>query len=132
MPRLPRHPGFWLVTFLIWFGILWLLSSFSLGSTYAPPVNHFDKIQHFGYFLGGSGLFCAWLFRRKPEHPNWKAILCTAIIVVSLVGMLDEWHQSFTPGRSGNDPYDWLADFFGAITGAFIFRKIHPRLKWDS
>lgn len=132
MPRLPRHPQFWFIAFLLWFAVLWGLSSFSLNSTYSPPVNHFDKVEHFGYFFGGSCLLCAWLYRRNPQHRDWKAILTTAIVVISLVGVLDEYHQSFTPGRSGNDPYDWLADFFGAITGAFIFRKIHPRLKWDS
>jgi VanZ family protein len=132
MPRLPRQPRFWLSAFLIWFGILWVLSSFSFNTGYAPPVNHIDKVQHFGYFLGGSGLLCAYLYRRNPDRPNWRAIFTTAIVLVSLVGLLDEWHQSFTPGRSGNDPGDWMADFLGAVTGALVFKRIHHRLKWHS
>ncbi|RYD17121.1 MAG: hypothetical protein EOP88_28250, partial [Verrucomicrobiaceae bacterium] len=122
-------PRFWFIAFLIWFAVLWGLSSISLNSGHSPPIDHFDKVQHFGYFFGGSGLLCAWLFRRNPERPDWKRIFTVSIVVLSLVGALDEYHQSFTPGRSGNDLYDWLADFLGAIAGAFTFRKFHAHLK---
>lgn len=129
MLRLPRHPRFWLIAFLVWFAVLWGLSSLSLNSVYSPPVNHFDKVEHFGYFFGGSGLLCAWLYRRNPAQPDWKRIFSIAVIVLSLVGAIDEIHQGFTPGRNGNDFYDWLADFLGAGAGAFIFRKFHAHLK---
>ena len=79
--------------------------------------------------FGGSGLLCAYLFRRNPERPNWKAIIGGVIIAIALTGCLDEYHQSFTPGRSGNDPYDWLADVLGATAGALTFKRIHHRLK---
>ena len=129
MLRIPRNPKWWLGAFLIWFGVLWVLSSLSFGSDFTPPVDHFDKVEHFGYFFGGSGLLCAYLFRRNPEHPNWRAIIGGAILVIALVGCIDEFHQSFTPGRSGNDPYDWLADVLGATAGAFTFQKIHHWLR---
>ena len=129
MPPLLRNPRFWLACFLLWFAVLWLMSSFSLVGKVAPPIPNFDKVEHFGYFFGGSGLLCAYLFRRKPEHPNWKAIIGTVIVAIALTGGLDEYHQSFTPGRSGNDPYDWLADVLGATAGALTFKRIHRRLK---
>ena len=129
MTRLLRNPRFWLACFLLWFAVLWLLSSFSLVGKIAPPIPNFDKLEHFGYFFGGSGLLCAYLFRRNPERPNWKAIIGGVIIAIALTGCLDEYHQSFTPGRSGNDPYDWLADVLGATAGAFTFKRIHHRLK---
>lgn len=132
MPRLPGQPRFWRIAFLVWFAVLWVLSSFSFNTTESVPINHFDKVQHFGYFLGGAGLLSAWLYRRNPGQPDWKRIFLTSVIVLSLVGALDEFHQSFTPGRSGNDPYDWLADLVGSVTGFLIFRTIHSRLKWDS
>lgn len=114
---------------MLWFGVLWVLSSYSLVDTYSPPVSNIDKVQHFGYFFGGSGLLCAGLYRCRPDRPNWKFIISTTIVVIALVGWLDEYHQTFTPGRSGNDPYDWLADFAGAIAGAFTFKKLHRLLK---
>ena len=129
MARLLRNPQLWLAGFLVWFAVLWVISSFTGRETFAPPSDHLDKVAHFGYFFGGSGLLCAYLFRRAPERPNWKFILGTAIVVIALTGALDEYHQSFTPGRSGNDPYDLLADILGAIAGAFTFKRIHQRLK---
>ena len=129
MPGLPRHPNFWLAGFLLWFGVLWGLSSFRIPSEGVPPIPHLDKVVHFGYFFGGSGLICAWLFRRRPKNPNWKAIIATAILVVALIGGLDEYHQSFTPGRSGNDLSDWIADVLGATAGALVFKRIHHWLK---
>ena len=129
MTRIPRQRKFWLACFLLWFAVLWILSSSSNVGKYAPHIANFDKVEHFGYFFGGSGLLCAWLFRLRPDRPNWKAIISTAVIVIALTGWFDEWHQSFTPGRSGNDPYDWLADLLGATAGAFVFKRIHHRLK---
>lgn len=128
MARLPRNPRFWLAAFVVWFITLWTFSSFS-GPGGVPPVEGIDKVQHFGYFFGGTGLLCAWLYRRNPGSPNWKVIFPIAIGVMSLIGWLDEYHQTFTPGRSGNDPYDWLADFLGAIAGTLVFKALHRRLE---
>ena len=129
MARLIRNPSFWLTCFLLWFAVLWVLSSFSLGNKLAVPVANIDKLEHFGYFFGGSGLLCAYLFRRNPDRPNWRVILGSTIVAIALIGCLDEYHQSFTPGRSGNDPYDFLADVLGATAGAFTFKRLHHRLK---
>ena len=129
MRHLPRNPKFWLGAFLLWFVTLWLFSSFSGVSDYSPPIDHIDKVQHFGYFFGGSGLLCAYLYRRNPVRPNWKFIGVCAVLVLGLVGCADEFHQSFTPGRSGNDPYDLMADVLGAVVGVFTFKRIHYLLK---
>jgi VanZ family protein len=126
---MPRNPKFWLTGFLLWFGVLWGLSSFRIPGEGVPPVPHFDKVVHFGYFFGGSCLLCAWLYRRGPERTDWAKLITTAVVVVALIGALDEYHQSFTPGRSGNDPFDWLADLLGATAGAFAFKRIHHLLK---
>jgi VanZ family protein len=129
MARLPRNPKFWLGGFLLWFAVLWTLSSGTHPDLPAPEIPNFDKIVHFGYFFGGAGLFSAWLFRRNPENPNWWAILVLTVIVVGLTGMLDEYHQGFVPGRRGNDPVDLIADVLGAIAGALVFRRFHHQLK---
>jgi VanZ family protein len=129
MPIIPRHPRFWLAAFLLWFASLWLLSSFSSTGDYTPPIAHFDKVAHFGFFFGGSGLFCAWLYRRRPTEPNWKWIFAAAVVAIGVIGCLDEFHQSFTPGRSGNDPFDVAADVVGAASGALMFRLLHRWLK---
>lgn len=129
MPRLPRRPEFWLSAFLVWFVTLWALSSSDVPAKELPSIPYFDKIAHFGFFLGGSGLLCAWLYRRAPESPHWPRLIATAVAIIALVGCLDEFHQSFTPGRSGNDPADWTADLVGALVGALIFKAAHRCLK---
>ncbi len=129
MPPLVRHPGSWLAGFIVWFAVLWLLSSSTGHQTYLPPADHLDKLAHFGYFFGGGGLLCAFLYRLRSERPRWRCIIFLTVLILAGIGALDEWHQSFTPGRSGNDPYDWLADFLGATTGALTFKRFHRRLQ---
>ena len=128
MLKIPRQPQFWLGAFLLWFATLWVLSSCSLGASFTPPLPNFDKLEHFGFFFGGSGLLCAYLCRKQLGPPQWRRVLIPAIVIMALVGGLDEYHQTFTPGRSGNDPFDWLADLLGATAGAFSFKMIHSRL----
>lgn len=129
MRRLARNPKFWLAAFLVWLGVLWCLSSFTLKGPDMPPVEHIDKLEHFAYFFGGSAALSAFLFTRNPQRPNWKAILGGAILTIAVIGGIDEYHQSFTPGRSGNDPYDLLADVLGATAGAFALKRMHRRLE---
>jgi VanZ family protein len=121
---LVRSPWFWFACLVAWFGTLWILSSRAgdLGSL--PAIPGIDKVAHFGYFFGGAGLFSAFLFRLQPERPNWFWILGSVLLVFSLIGWLDEFHQSHVPGRNGNDLGDWLADICGAICGALVFRRL--------
>jgi VanZ family protein len=128
--RLPRHPRFWFAAFFLWFVTLWALSSFTFEGPQTPPIAHLDKVEHFGFFLGGAGLLMAGFYRLNPGRPNWKRTVSAAVIIIALVGALDEWHQTHTPGRSGNDVFDWLADVLGGTTGALIFKALHQRLKW--
>ena len=78
-----------------------------------PPFPHFDKLEHFGYFLGGGFLLTGWNFRRKPGLTFMETLILTTVFVIAAIGFIDEWHQCFTPGRSGGDPGDWLADLLG-------------------
>ncbi len=52
------------------------------------------------------------------------------MLLSSLYGIIDEVHQSFTPGRcAGAD--DWIADTIGAAVGAalclLLSKKLFPR-----
>jgi len=128
MRRIARQPRFWFAAFTLWFVTLWWLSS---QVNHFPPALDFqfsDKFLHFGYFFGGGVLFSAFLYRLKPRQPDWRKVLMVTLAVVSAVGMLDEWHQSHVPGRSGNDPADLTADVLGALCGALFLRKGHRML----
>lgn len=125
--RLPRHPAPWFTAFLVWFTILWWLSS---GVPDVPEGLKFrasDKVLHFGYFFGGAGLLSAAIFRLRPGlHASTRMLI--VIIVVTMVGAIDEIHQSYIPGRSGNDAGDLIADFVGAIVGALLFQRVRSIL----
>ena len=114
MLRLPRHPAVWLAALLLWFGVLWSLSSLP-GSEQPQLFPHLDKLLHFTYFFGGGILAAGWLHAIRPE---WKRIVPAAVTLLAVLAFIDEWHQCYTPGRSGADPWDWLADFLGAFCGA--------------
>jgi VanZ family protein len=42
-----------------------------------------------------------------------------AVVIGSLYGGTDEFHQSFVPGRTA-DPLDWVADTLGVALGASL------------
>jgi len=129
MMRLRYSPAFWLICVVIWFVSLWVLSSNSHTNDNLPQIANIDKVAHFGFFFGGGGLLSALLYRRKAESPDWARLICTVTLIISAVGVLDEIHQSFTPGRSGNDVYDWMADTLGGLTGAIVFKLLHRWVK---
>ena len=120
----------WFVLFGVWFAVLWILSSGPLPGPPGPKIPHLDKILHFGYYFGGAGLLSAALYLRRPApRIAWDVIHLVAIIVVTATGVLDEWHQSWYEFRSGNDAADLAADFFGAVTGTLIFRRLRHSLE---
>lgn len=115
-----------MATLVVWAATLYLLSSFSKTMPEGgPEIPHLDKILHFGFFLGGGVIFGTWiLLRNTPSAPALVRIVIP-LIIFALVGALDEYHQTFTPGRSGNDPFDWLADFLGGGTGLLLAHRFH-------
>ena len=52
-----------------------------------------------------------------------------AIAAVAAFGAFDETRQLLTPGRTGGDLYDWIADFLGAVAGALSTLTTHVRLE---
>lgn len=129
-PSLKHNPTFWRSAFILWFILLCLLSH---GDKFHPPgafqlfdIPHLDKVFHFGYFFGGGGLLAAaFYFKSKPSR---KKLFLMVTLVLSIIGVLDEFHQSFFKNRTGNDPFDWMADTLGAFFGALVFSLTHHRL----
>jgi VanZ family protein len=108
---------------------LWGLSSFSSATPeQTQQIPHFDKFAHFTYFFaGGIILGTWWLLKRGNQSPALFLHL-VPIIFLGVFGMIDEYRQSFIPGRSGNDIYDWMADFLGSCVGVFLANRFHSCL----
>ena len=76
-----------------------------------PPMPHqSDKVVHFVAYatLGAS---VSW------ANGSASAMQAARILVLlSIAGALDEWHQQFIPNRR-MDVRDWVADTAGAVAG---------------
>jgi len=74
-----------------------------------------DKVIHFAlYSVMGAAL--AWarvVGRRNPPH-------LALVALGSLYGALDEFHQSFVPGRTP-EVGDWVANTLGVLAGYVLF-----------
>jgi VanZ family protein len=77
-----------------------------------PDVPGIDKVVHFAVY----GLLATLVVRLgRGSRAAWGAVF-----LVSLYGFLDEWHQSFTPGRSV-EVGDWVADTGGAALAVMLY-----------
>lgn len=107
----------WLL-FAVWFGVLYWLSSRTLEKIPGGEIPFIDKVYHAGYFFLGGILVTVSL--AASCHVRKRKLVLFAVGILAAIGALDEWHQTFTPGRSGGDPGDWLADLTGGTVAALI------------
>jgi len=114
----------WLAVAL-WAGTITYFSSLSGPEIQQLGLTFWDKAQHFSAFAVG-GVILALALRWSVTWP-WKRLVRFAVVALMIFGALDEFHQVFTPRRSGADPLDWLADCFGALVGVALFVVIYAR-----
>ncbi len=122
------RPWLWWVLVLIWRSVLFFLSGESSLPS-GPELPFKDKILHCVYYSGGAFAFILALDGNKKILGSLKGLLLSGFLFTAIVGASDEFHQTFTPGRSGNDPWDWLADIAGGLLGAWIAWLTLQRLK---
>jgi VanZ family protein len=120
-------------------GLLWLallcwacgilvLSSLTPQELPEAAFLFWDKANHFlAYALGGWLAASVLRVSRPGIRIATGAIL--AVIAIAVFGALDELLQTFTPGRSGGDIFDWTADLLGAVAGALISLLTYSRLE---
>lgn len=104
-----RHAWLWPVAIA---GLIFFASSQS--KIAGPDVEGSDKVAHFAIY----GLL-ATLTVRLRRGRVW-AIL--SVLIASLYGVSDEYHQSFTPGRSV-EAADWLADTLGGLLAVILYTQ---------
>ncbi len=79
-----------------------------------------DKLIHATVF-GILGFFV--LGAMKATVDGYRAFQpWLAVILVTVYGVLDEFHQHFVPGRSP-DIYDVMADAAGGMLGVWLFYR---------
>lgn len=118
LPRFLSTPWLWRFLVLLWFGVLFWLSS----QSHLPSPAKFegvDKIEHALYFAAGGMCFLLGL-RLAGFARTTKSAILVSVLFCGLIGGFDEWHQTYTPGRSGGDVWDFTADVCGGFLGALL------------
>ncbi|HPN40601.1 MAG TPA: VanZ family protein [Candidatus Cloacimonadota bacterium] len=113
-----------LVLTLLWWALIWILSSVPSDDLPSLQIFSSDKLAHIGVYFVLGLLVNSWLKTRQIKASKrsliYLALLCSAL--------LDEYHQTFIPGRSVSI-YDFLANALGlgfAWTAGFLNRDQRP------
>jgi VanZ family protein len=81
-----------------------------------------DKLVHIVCFAALAFAWTLWFSTDNwRKHPLRNLIVC--ILIVSVYGIVDEFHQSFVPSREASAT-DWLADTLGAVAGSMLGRYV--------
>ena len=81
-------------------------------------IPNIDKLFHFvEYLILGALLVRA--FANSSDKANFKLILLLSILIASIYGALDEFHQRFVSGRSP-EIFDIFSDIIGSLSGALL------------
>ncbi len=95
-------------------------------STIAPDI--WDKALHFGAYLI-LGIFVAGGLSRLVGRERNSVLLALTASLILVLGAIDEYHQSFVPGRQMSAA-DALADVVGGAFGAFLVLYYSPLLAY--
>jgi len=107
-------PALWL-TVILWAATIFYLSSLSGNDLAKFGINIWDKAAHFIAFFSGSVVLTCAL--RLSTGWKWFRIGLVCALIISAYAATDEYHQLYTPHRSGGDVGDWLADALGGTLG---------------
>jgi VanZ family protein len=110
-----------------WALVLFCLSSQPPQDIVGATFPYADKVLHFIYFGIGGFLFM-WALSCSLNLSAGRR-LGLAMVVAVAIGFLDEWHQTFTPGRHGGDFFDFAADVAGGTTGILAAFLIYEWIK---
>ena len=81
------------------------------------------RLAHLAAF-GLVGLLAGWAFHGIPRAVFW------AVLLTSVFGATDEWHQSFTPGRRAAID-DWAMDTASAAIALYVWGRVRTT-RWHA
>lgn len=103
---------------LLWMSLIYYSSSIPGEDMPKIDIPNIDKLFHFvEYFILGALLVRA--FANSSDKANFKLILLLSILIASVYGILDEFHQRFISGRSP-EIFDIFSDIIGSLSGALL------------
>ena len=101
--------------------LLALLAAIAFESTQPASINndvvpHLDKIAHFIVFGIVAWLLASAISARYTSLGSGFVVVFISLVLVALLGVADEWIQSFTPSRHAE-----LNDVLADIAGGAVF-----------
>jgi VanZ family protein len=86
-----------------------------------PSFGYFDfDLKKGGHMLGYALLAITYIRALANSRRITRGIVVAAILLSGLYAITDEFHQSFTPGRSPS-PIDVMIDTIGASLGSLLW-----------
>lgn len=117
--RVEALPAFWpFVASVFYFGLVSFLSHLPGSVLKELPFNIWDKAAHLIAYMPLGFLLALGMTRRPLRWSKNLAVVLTLGVVAGL-GALDEFHQSFVPGRFSTLS-DTIADLLGGGIGAAV------------
>jgi len=107
---------------IAWAIVIFILSAIP-ADNYPDHPGFLNNVVHFFVYFVLAALIVAALTGGKLKP---VPIALIAIVISSVYGATDEFHQYFVPGRLC-DPVDWAVDTLGAIAGALVASKLLRR-----
>lgn len=125
--RRARRPLALWAALICWATLILWLSSLTPQQLPDAAFVFWDKANHFLAFTVGGWLAASAL---HASHHQARVVsnVIVAVILIAAFGVLDEALQTLTPGRTGGDFRDWVADLLGAALGAFLSLPTRRRL----
>jgi hypothetical protein len=115
------------ILLILWGWVIFLASSTPSDELCGSQLLAWDKLNHFIAFAAGGWLAASALRIGHPHGPKYIQLVL-AVLLIAAYGAFDELHQLHTPGRSGADVHDWIADFLGGSAGAILATFTHGHL----
>lgn len=120
--QVPRHA---LILPFLYMGVIFLLSSIS-GDTAPQNVDPFTAALKTTLYNGAhiplfALLAWLWCWSLAGWNITLNRRLMIAFCLTAMYGVVDEWHQSFTPGRDTSF-LDVMLDMLGAYIAVCFYR----------
>ena len=113
--------------------LIFFLSSRTSKNLPKIEIPHADKLVH-AIEYAGLGLLLCRLLRRSGDSGDESVLTAskTALIIFlgAAYGVSDEYHQTFVPGRNGNDIGDLIADTLGTALGVLLHQRLFRNERW--
>lgn len=117
--------NFWFPV-IIYSGIIYFVSAIPNLKGPGEQLN-LDKLIHFGEYMP-FGFLVFRALNKTTQRLSSRSLLIVTLILTVFHAMVDEFHQSFVPGRS-SDWQDALADSIGGMVGGSIYLAQHMRTR---